>query len=166
MVSCLRACLCVHIPDPGIQLLCNTEGHLGPSKEFKYIPLHSFQRLTLQNLGTLCNKMNLCTACDSFARALYVGERPYMKYKLYDQVSDLLSSAATCRLCQLIVSLPLCSLKDGKLDDRKLFLFACVKFLLLRSRPCGYLVRTRYSSSYVILEVARFNNNTQGVSLC
>ena len=61
----------------------------------------------------------------SLARALYVGERPYMNYRLHDQVSDLLSSAATCQLCQLIVSLPLYNFEDGRPNDRNL----CLKII-------------------------------------
>jgi len=48
-----------------------------------------------------------------------------MNYQLHDQVSDLLSSAATYQLCQLIVSLPLGNFVDGRPDDRNL----CLKIL-------------------------------------
>ncbi|XTI95517.1 hypothetical protein V2W45_1447066 [Cenococcum geophilum] len=67
-----------------------------------------------------------------------------MNYKLHDQVSDLLSSAATCRLCQLIVSPPLSNFVGGRPDDRNSTSKIYVRFSFLhRIRPSGYLVRTR-----------------------
>jgi hypothetical protein len=138
--------------------------------------------------------MSLCRECDSFAELCMLVNDPHELPASWPSFGSVVSSAATCRLCQLIVSLSLGNFVDGRPDDRnlclkilsvgdstskiylelvtvcrrseepKLFLFAYVRFSLLhRIRSSGYLVRTRYLSSYVVIAVARFDNNTQGV---